>query len=230
MKCDECHISGADSLAAPAGTVPPLPLPPGDRRSRTFQRLDETSLERLDDDRLVDYMRRARAAGDSSAGVALAVLVYGHWDKVERRVRMKVPEQYVEDLTAEIVADAVASAFDGASVGQFLSWLNTITQRAIADHYRRGAGRERVEALDDPDAVEPPAPGEDGEVAVRDAIERVLATLRPDHRRVVDIVVFEDRPARDAVAAVEGMSEDNVHQVVSRFRRALRRELDTGAR
>lgn len=194
-----------------------------------FQRLDEAALQKLDDDQLVDYMRRARIAGDSSAGLALAILVYGRWDNVARRVRMKVPEPYVEDLTGDIVADAVSSAFDGTSVGQFVSWLSTITKRAIADHYRRGAGRERVDTLDDPDVVEPPAPGDDGEVEVRDAIERVLATLRPDHRRVVDIVVFEDRPARDAVDAVPGMSEDNVHQVVSRFRRALRRELDTGA-
>jgi RNA polymerase sigma factor (sigma-70 family) len=194
-----------------------------------FQPLDEAALQKLDDDQLVDYMRRARIAGDSSAGLALAILVYGRWENVARRVRMKVPEPYVEDLTGDIVADAVSSAFDGTSVGQFVSWLATITQRAIADHYRRGAGRERVDTLDHPDVVEPPAPGDDGEVEVRDAIERVLATLRPDHRRVVDIVVFEDRPARDAVAAVRGMSEDNVHQVVSRFRRALRRELDTGA-
>jgi DNA-directed RNA polymerase specialized sigma24 family protein len=81
-------------------------------------------------------------------------------------------------------------------------------------------------------ADEPPpetvTPSEAGEVGVRDAIERVMATLRADHQRVVDLVVFEDRSAAEACAAIEGMTEANVHQVVSRFRRALRGELQAG--
>ena len=77
----------------------------------------------------------------------------------------------------------------------------------------------------DPETV---APAETGEVELRDAIERVMARMRPDHRRVVDIVVFEDRPAADAGRAIEGMTEANVHQIVFRFREALRGELEAG--
>lgn len=190
-----------------------------------FRPLDEADLQRLDDDALVDYMRRARGAGHPSAGLALAILVYGHWANVERRVRLKVPELHVEDLTGEVVADAISSAFDGSSVGEFVSWLSTITRRAIADFYRRGAGQVRVE---DPPAVEPEAPSEEGAVEVRDAIERVMSTLRADHRRVVDIIVFGDGTAADAVNEVPGISEANAHQIVSRFRRALRGELEAG--
>jgi RNA polymerase sigma-70 factor, ECF subfamily len=190
-----------------------------------FRSLDEHDLQRLDDDALIEYMRRARTAGDPSASTALAILVYGHWVNVERRVRMKVPAQHVEDLTGDIVADAITSAFDGKSVGEFVSWLNTITQREIADFYRRGPGKTKAV---DTEGLEPEAPSETGEVEVRDAIERVMATLRPDHRAIVDMVVFEDRSAGEAAAAVPGMSEANVHQIVSRFRRALRGELEAG--
>lgn len=190
-----------------------------------FRPLDEAGLQRLDDDALVDYMRRARGAGHPSAGLALAILVYGHWANVERRVRLKVPEVHVEDLTGEVVADAISSAFDGRSVGEFVAWLSTITRRAIADFYRRGAGQIRFE---DPPAVEPEAPSEEGAVEVRDAIERVMVKLRADHRRVVDIIVFGDGTAADAAAEVPGVSEANAHQIVSRFRRALRAELEAG--
>jgi RNA polymerase sigma factor (sigma-70 family) len=190
-----------------------------------FRPLDEAGLERLDDEALIEYMREARNHGHSSAGVALAILVYGHWPNVERRVRMKVPPNHIEDLTGDIIVDAIASAFEGKSVGEFVSWLSTITQRAIADFYRRGPGRMKV-SDEEPD--EPAAPSEAGLVAARDAIERVMATLRTDHQRVVDIVVFEDRPAAEAVAAVDGMTEANVHQIVSRFRAALRGELQAG--
>jgi DNA-directed RNA polymerase specialized sigma24 family protein len=187
------------------------------------QPLDESQLQALDDDALIDYMRRAREAGHPSAALALAIIVYGHWSNVERRVRMKVPAQHVEDLTGDVIADAITSAFNGTSVGEFRAWLSTITQRAIADFYRRGPGRAKTEEIADDRAV----PSEEGAVEVRDAIARVYKTLRPDHARVVDIVVFEDESAADAVRDVPGMTEPNVHQIVSRFRRALREELDT---
>jgi RNA polymerase sigma factor (sigma-70 family) len=138
---------------------------------------------------------------------------------------MKVPPDHVEDLTGDIIADAIASAFEGKSTGEFVAWLSTITQRSIADFYRRGPGR--LKRADEP-STEPSAPSEAGVVAVRDAIERVMATLRPDHRRVVDLVVFEDRSAADAARVFDGMTEANVHQIVSRFRAALRGELQAG--
>jgi RNA polymerase sigma-70 factor, ECF subfamily len=190
-----------------------------------FRPLDDAALQRLDDDALIEYMREARANGHASAGHALAILVYGHWRNVERRMRMKIPAAHVEDLTGDVVADAIASAFEGKSVGEFRSWLSTITQRAIADFYRRGAGRMKTVELP---AAEVGADPETGEVEVRDAIERVMAKLRPDHQKVVDLVVFGDCSAAEAAQAVPGMTEANVHQIVSRFRRALRGELEAG--
>lgn len=189
-----------------------------------FRPHDDAALQRLDDDALIAYMGEARANGHPSAANALAILVFGHWPNVERRARMKVPREHVEDLTGDIVVDAIASAFEGTSVGEFRSWLNTITQRAIADFHRRGQGRfKRAD-----EAPELAADPETGEVELRDAIERVMAKLRPDHRRVVDLVVFEGRSAAEAAQAVPGMTVDNVHQIVSRFRKALRGELEAG--
>jgi RNA polymerase sigma factor (sigma-70 family) len=189
-----------------------------------FHPFDEDDLQRLDDDRLIEYMGHARAAGHPSAGTALAILVYGHWVNVERRVRIKLPAQHVEDLTGDIIVNAITSAFDGTSVGEFVSWLGTITRREIADFYRRGPGRMDMADAEVPD---PETPSETGAVEVRDAIERVMATLRDDHRAIVDMVVFADRSAGEAAVAA-GTSEANVHQIVSRFRRALRGELEAG--
>src|SRR5262245_2286096 len=161
-------------------------------------------------------MRRARAAGHPSARRALAILVFGHWANVERRIRMKVPESHVTDLTGDVIADAIASAFNGSSVEQFVAWLRTITQRAIADFYRRGAGTVPPA---EPPAIEPSAPSEEGAVEVRDAVERVLATMREDHQLVVDIMVFGGGTAGDVVREVRGVTEANAHQIVSRLDR-----------
>ena len=198
-----------------------------------FEPKPDRELDHLDDEALIAYARAARDAGDYAAGArAIAVLVYGHWSNVERRVRMKVPREHVEDVTADIVASAIPSAFDGTSVGEFRAWLTTITKRRIADHHRRAEKTPpTVPLVSDPDdagARDPAAASEEGLAETQDAVERVLAGLSDAHRRVVELVVFEGCTASQAAQAVPGMREDNVHQIVSRFRRALRRALQDG--
>ena len=171
---------------------------------------------RLGDDALIAYVRTARASGHGSARLALAVLVYGHWHNVSRRVALKVPAAAVEDVTSEVLVSAIQSAFDGSSAGEFHVWLRTITARRIADFHRRP--RPATVSLDD---VSLQAPG-DGTVVVQDAVARVLDRLSDAHRRVVEQVVFEGLEASE----VEGVGAANVHQITSRFRRALREELE----
>jgi DNA-directed RNA polymerase specialized sigma24 family protein len=177
--------------------------------------LSEAELMRLSDDALIEYLRGA--PGDSTR-LALAILVYGHWDNVARRVALKVPAAAVEDVTAEVLVSAIQSAFDGESAGEFVVWLRTITARRIADFHRRRAPQSVP--LDDVVLEAPDASG----LAVADLIEHVLARLSEGHRRVVELVVFEGVAPSD----VDGVSVANVHQITSRFRRALREELDPG--
>lgn len=198
-----------------------------------FERKPDHELDRLDDEAIVAYARAARDAGDPAAGAhAIAILVYGHWPNIGRRVRMKVPRAHVEDVTAEIVTSAIQSAFDGTSIGEFRSWLATITKRRIADHHRRAEkSPATLPLVSDPDetgALDPPAASEEGLVETQDAVERVLAGLSQAHRSVIELVLFEGRSATQAAQEVPGMREDNVHQIVSRFRRALRRALQDG--
>jgi len=150
--------------------------------------------------------------------VALRILVFGHWANVERRVRLKVPSADVEDVTADVIYSAVRSAFSGASVGEFVSWLDTITRRRIADYHR---ARQDPPVAPDFDLVDPSA---DGLVETQDAIERVLAQLSEAHRAVVLRHVLDGVPARE-VAVQLGVGEDNVAQIASRFRRRLRAAL-----
>jgi RNA polymerase sigma factor (sigma-70 family) len=180
-----------------------------------FRALGEADLGRLDDDALIAYVRSARLHGHASSRVALAVLVYGHWHNVARRVALKVPAAMVEDVTSDVLVSALQSAFDGSSEGEFHGWLQTITARRIADHHRRP--RAATVGLDDV-SVEAP---EQGAVVVADAVERVLKRCSDEHRRVVELVVFEGLAASE----VAGVSAANVHQITSRFRRALREEL-----
>ena len=134
------------------------------------------------------------------------------------RVSVKLPAYAVEDVTGDVIADAIRSSFAGESIGEFRSWLQTILKRRVVDFYR---ARERE--VDQPAAADGP-----GYVEVQMILEDLLGELRDDHRRVVEIVVFEDRSAADACTEVPGMTPDNAYQIVRRFRKELRRRLDEG--
>jgi RNA polymerase sigma factor (sigma-70 family) len=187
----------------------------------SFRPLHDHELDRLGDGALIAYLRGARAAGEGDAARhALQVLVYGHWDLVEARVAMRVPGDAVQDVTADVVVRAIASAFAGDSVGELQAWLTTILRRTVADFYR---ARERTPA------VERDRGGwadERGFVEASMLVEQALGELRDDHRRVVELVVFADRPAAAACAEVGGVSEANAYQIVRRFRARLRALLE----
>ena len=201
-----------------------------------FRPRPEADLGRLSDEDLIAYLRAAHAAGATDAArTALQLLVFGYWTHVAFRLERKLPSHTVEDVTGDVIVRAIQSAFSGHSVGEFRSWLNTITDRAVADFYRTRSRRPEeapLEREDNEGSIEPAAPDGRGYVEVQAVIEDLLAAMRPDHRRVTELVVFEDRPASAVAGEVEGMSTDNVYQVVSRFRSRLREllEVDTGTR
>jgi RNA polymerase sigma factor (sigma-70 family) len=182
-------------------------------------------------------MRDARAAGRPGAvGAALGVLVFGYWDNVMRRVAMKVPARDVEEVSAVAIEAAIASAFDGRSVGEFVNWLHRIVdRRGIADYHRRKEGKPEHELLptehlgEDEVWGDEPSEGFAGDtVDARNALRRALGELRPDHCEVLELYLFGPCSAREAAERVPGMSEDNVHQIASRFERRFKELLDGG--
>jgi DNA-directed RNA polymerase specialized sigma24 family protein len=207
-----------------------------------FHRLSDAELQRLGSDDLVSYIRDATGAGRSDCAQAgLATLCWRHYDDVVRRVRMRVPAGDVEDVAMTAMLAAIKSAFDGIAVGQFVNWLHRIVdRRGIADYHR---ARE-AEPLRNPlpsehtgeegvwgdESSEPPA---DGAVALQSVVDECLRRLSDPHQDVVEHNVFQALDASRTAARVNEahpdldppMSNDNVHQIVSRFRRCVRTRL-----
>jgi DNA-directed RNA polymerase specialized sigma24 family protein len=131
---------------------------------------------------------------------------------------------------------AIASAFDGRSVGEFVNWLHRIVdRRGIADYHRRKEGKPEHELLptehlgEDEVWGDEPSEGFAGDtVDARNALRRALGELRPDHCEVLELYLFGPCSAREAAERVPGMSEDNVHQIASRFERRFKELLDGG--
>jgi RNA polymerase sigma factor (sigma-70 family) len=204
-----------------------------------FRELPEHHLSQLSDEQLVDYLREARDAGCHEAmKPAVAVLVFGYHDTLRNRARLKLPEDDVEDVVAETMASAIASAFGGSSVGEFKSWLHTILSRRIADFHDARSRSPKTTLLpsehqgeDDVWGREPSEPFEGEAQHARGCIRRAYEELENDrHRRVIDLYLFEPHSATEAAELVgDGMSEANVHQIASRFQRRVKELLEEGS-
>ncbi len=204
-----------------------------------FEELSERQLGDLTDEQLVDYLRRAREAGRHEAmKPAVAVLVYGYWDNLVNRARLKLRSNAdAEDVAAEAVASAIVSAFDGKSVGEFRAWLHTILSRRIADWYE--AKEQKLDKTllpsehqgdEDVWGREPSVDFEGEALFARLCVRQALEELEePRHRRVVELYVFAPNSAAETAALVgDGMTEANVHQISSRFVRRVRELLEGG--
>lgn len=203
----------------------------------SFQPRPDHELEELSDDHLIAYIRDARDDGElAHARRGLMFLVYGYERTVKRRLSLKVPQHAVEDLAHDAIVRAIASAFDGTSVGEFRSWLHTIVDRTAVDYYRR-AERQPQETIlpsehagqDDVWGAEPTVEGEAGAVELRIIVTEVLADFNDKHKRVIELHVFDGLTAAEVCERMDGMREDNVAKIASRFRSKLRAQLDPEA-
>jgi RNA polymerase sigma factor (sigma-70 family) len=194
----------------------------------------DAELRALSDERLIEYIRSAHVAERAAAQKrALGILVFGHWDRIRYRVLLKIPEADVEDVTGAVVTSAMTTVFRGESVGEFRALLNRIVSRRIADFHRSREGNPRIDPLpgggeEAGSAEEPAVEPETGAVEVGMVTDDLLEELNAAHRRVVELHVIESRPAAEAARAVADMTEANVHQIASRFRRSLREALYEG--
>lgn len=206
--------------------------------SPRFRRLRDHELDRLSDEELIAYLRAAREQGtNADATLALRILVFGYHGILERRARMKVPRERAEDVAAEALVSAVAGEFRGESIGEFRSWLNTIVDRRVADFHRRKRLDEQPLDPDDEQGNGSSVPSQSdatGAIETRAVIDSVLLGLSDVHRYVVERNVLDGCSARETAAETveafewmdQPMSESNIHQIASRFRRDLRRALE----
>jgi RNA polymerase sigma factor (sigma-70 family) len=200
----------------------------------TFRPLPDHELQQLGDEELISYIRDARDAGELAHGRrGLMLLVYGYERDVKRRLSIKVPKHVVDDLAHDALVRAIAAAFDGSSVGEFRSWLHTIVDRAAVDFFRRAERRPKETILpsehagnEDVWGAEPMVDGEAGAVELRIIVEEVLETFNEKHRLVIGLHIFGGLTAAEVCGSIDGMSEDNVAQIASRFRAKLRARLD----
>ncbi len=189
-----------------------------------FKEKGEHELSAMPEDRLIAYLLGARAAG-ARTDLPVSILVWKLMSNVRRRVALKVPPEAIEEVSEAVLLSALTSVFDGSSVGEFRSWLSTIIQRRIADYHRSPKTDVRLVPLPDEhegdDEVwgrRASVPFEGEAIDVERALARAMGELSDEHREVVLLYIFDDRPAAEVADRVDGISETNVHKIAQRFR------------
>jgi RNA polymerase sigma-70 factor (ECF subfamily) len=133
------------------------------------------------------------AAGDQAA-VQACIEAYGDlvWSLARRFLRNDAD---AEDAVQDIFIDLWSSAarYD-RNVASEVAFVSTIARRRLIDRLRQGKRRPGMDSLDDEEAGDARTPAvlapfeEESDVAV---VERVLATMEPEHREILALSLYE---------------------------------------
>jgi RNA polymerase sigma-70 factor, ECF subfamily len=129
-----------------------------------------------------------------------------------------------QDVTSEVFHQALANLgrFEWRGV-PFLVWLLRIAANAIADHWRRVSREQQLGDQDAPDSF-PVDPANIEQVERRALLFRLVRTLPPDQRRVIEMRFAEEKQIRE-IAQELGRSEGSIKQLQFRAIQSLRAQL-----
>jgi DNA-directed RNA polymerase specialized sigma24 family protein len=204
----------------------------------------EAGLTRLGDDQLIAYVLAAREAGKwEVARDALRIFVLGMEGAVRAFVRNRLAshgETVADEVAERALEDAIRSieGLRGQTAGEARAFVFKIARLRIVDFHRsRRPESTPLAALgegDGPAALAPPVEGEADAVLTSLLLEQAMEGLHRDHRDVVAMFVLFGYTARETADHLSArtdqsvecrLSEQNVHQIGSRFRRDFRRRL-----
>jgi RNA polymerase sigma-70 factor, ECF subfamily len=133
-----------------------------------------------------------------------------------------------EDVTAEVFHQALANLGRFEWRGSpFVAWLLRIAANAIVDYWRR-ASREQQLADDDGPESFPVNTENIEQVERRSILFRLVWTLPPDQRRVIEMRFAEEKPIRE-IAHEMGRTEGSIKQLQFRAIQSLRAQMQTAA-
>lgn len=169
--------------------------------------------------------------GSDAAATRLVEGLYGH---VLRIVRNHLPRGHDEsDLVQEVFMKVFASIDTFRGVQPFPHWVARIALNTCHDQLRRQKARPEVrfsdlgpadagfvDSLLDSEA----STTEPGEVGGRDLVERLLATLKPHERMVLQLLDLEKKSLRE-VCELTGWGLSRVKVGAMRARRKLNEQL-----
>jgi len=138
-----------------------------------------------------DAIRR-HLAGDRSAMTDLTRIVRPWLHHVIRSHRL--PAHTVEDAVQSTLLAVLRHADDLRNPDAALAWISVVARREALREVR---AQQRYVLVDEPDVVMPAAP-DPAEIALdrisHAVVRRTVSALPPRHRRLLELIVRDDRP------------------------------------
>lgn len=134
--------------------------------------------------------------------------------------------QAAEDITSEVFHQALANLqrFEWRGV-PFVAWLLRIAANAIADHWRKSSREQLLAETNGPEPY-PVTPANIEDVERRAILFRLVDTLPPDQRRVIEMRFAEEKGIREIAQELK-RSEGAVKQLQFRGIQSLRAQMQT---
>jgi len=152
-------------------------------------------------------------------------LYHRHVRSVYNRVRYTVPETDVEDVTQEVFVAALGSLASFRGEAQFSTWLRTLTNRKVAEYYRR---RSRKKEKMQVDLVHAERRGDHSSISAmedRIALRRALGKLPEQYREVI-LLRFAEGLQFNEIAEFLKQNPEATKSLFRRAMSALRKTLD----
>jgi RNA polymerase sigma-70 factor (ECF subfamily) len=186
---------------------------------------DSQNLNHFEDSELV----RLAQQGDVNA---FAIIYERHFSPVYNRVRYVVPEREIEDVTQEIFIAVIKSLKSFRYEAQFSTWLRTLTNRTIADFYRRQEREkgQRFVEMDlseiDPSVTQNPipkttTPNFEERVYLRQGLRAI-----PEHYCEIILMRFAEGLQFSEIAEARGQSLEATKSLFRRAIASLRTQLE----
>jgi RNA polymerase sigma-70 factor, ECF subfamily len=150
-----------------------------------------------------------------------------HVDAVYAFFAYAVTRAHAEDLTSATFEKVLRHwrRYDARRASE-RTWILAIARNQLTDHHRRQRHRAAVSLDEHPALADVLAAGDELQPRLdRDELRGWLADLSERERDLLALRYGADLTARD-IAAITGLSEANVHQILSRSLRRLRRSAE----
>jgi RNA polymerase sigma-70 factor (ECF subfamily) len=157
---------------------------------------------------------------------AFGQLYTRHLTTVYKRVAYLIPEEDVEDVTQEVFIAVMRSLKTFKGDSKFSTWLRVITNRQIANYYRKNKQMLKDGHLDQDDSSlhRKSTPTSRDTQDRRIYIQQCLMGV-PDHYREIILLRFVEGLKFQEIATLQGKSLDAVKSVFRRAIEAMRKEL-----
>lgn len=159
---------------------------------------------------------------------AFLLLYERYLDKVYRRVKSRIPESDVEDVTQEVFITVMNALGKFEQRSKFSTWLFTIVSRKIADFYRKRQSKDRytfVPLFDTENAAASTV--NQSEIDNKIVLQQSLQSL-PEHYQEIILMRFADGLSFAEIAEQRTQSLDAAKSLYRRALQALTIKMNSG--